>query len=434
MASIPLRPVAPPPDPRSGPHSGPWRFARLLSAPHRLGFFSAAVWMALSALWWLGVLVARELSVPLPWAVQPGLAHGLLLSLSFMPLFIVGFLFTAGPRWLGLGDVSAQQLLKPVLLFEAGWALALAGFHLHPWLAAAGVALAGAGWAWITRDFLRLVRMSRAPDRLHAQCVGGAAGYGVLALLLAAAGLAHEAPAVTRAATQLALWGFLAPVFAIVSHRMIPFFTSAVLNHLEAWRPNWLLGLMLGALAVTGLGEVAEALWGPLPALLHALQALVQVPAGGLLIWLAVRWGLVDSLRGPSLRLLAMLHGGFVWFGVAMLLMGVSHLARLGGWDGLGLAPLHALTMGYLGCTLIAMITRVASGHSGRPLAVDALAWGLYLMLQVAVALRVLAALWPNAASPLLLLAIAGWALACGAWAVRYGNWLGRPRADGRPG
>ncbi|MBH9552082.1 NnrS family protein [Inhella gelatinilytica] len=430
MATIPLRPAAPPPD----PSSGAWRLSRLLSAPHRLGFFSAALWLALSALWWLGVLVAREAGQALPWAVQPGLAHGLLLSLSFMPLFIVGFLFTAGPRWLGLGEVDARSLLRPVVMLEGGWALALLGFHAHAALAALGVAVVGLGWAWITRDFLRLVRMSRVPDRLHAQCVGGASVYGVLALALAAFGLLQDNSALVRAAIHLALWGFLAPVFAIVSHRMIPFFTSAVLNHLEAWRPNWLLGLMVGALAVTGLGEVAEALWGPLPAVLQGAQALVQLPAGGMLLWLAVRWGLVDSLRGPSLRLLAMLHGGFVWFGAALLLMGVSHLLRLSGWDGLGLAPLHALTMGYLGCTLIAMITRVASGHSGRPLAVDALAWSLYVLLQAAVLARVMAVLWPAAASPLLLLAVTGWALACGAWALRYGNWLGRPRADGRPG
>ena len=26
------------------------------------------------------------------------------------------------------------------------------------------------------------------------------------------------------------------------------------------------------------------------------------------------------------------------------------------------------------------------------------------------------------------------WAVACTGWALRYGNWLGRPRVDGRPG
>jgi uncharacterized protein involved in response to NO len=32
------------------------------------------------------------------------------------------------------------------------------------------------------------------------------------------------------------------------------------------------------------------------------------------------------------------------------------------------------------------------------------------------------------------LAAALAWASACAGWAWRYGDWLGRPRADGRPG
>ena len=110
------------------------------------------------------------------------------------------------------------------------------------------------------------------------------------------------------------------------------------------------------------------------------------------------------------------------------------HITQPHSLSGLQHSPLHALTMGYLGCTLVAMITRVAAGHSGRPLAVDGLAWALYLLLQAAVLARVAAALWPAAATALTLAAIAAWAVACSTWALRYGGWMGRPRVDGRPG
>ena len=139
-------------------------------------------------------------------------------------------------------------------------------------------------------------------------------------------------------------------------------------------------------------------------------------------------------MQSLKIRLLAMLHGGFVWFGLALALAALSHGLQAGGGGGLGLAPTHALSMGYLGATLIAMTTRVAAGHSGRPLAADDLAWALYWGLQVAVLLRVAAALWPAVEVPLLLLAVTTWALAATGWAWRYGGWLGRPRADGRPG
>ena len=408
-----------------------WRLARLLTAPHRLGFFSAALMLATSALWWALALATRHAGVALPWAVPPPLAHGLFMAMGFMPLFIVGFLFTAGPRWLGLPDVPARSLRDPVLAMLAGWLLALAGFHFHTGLAGLGMAVVAGGWTAIVLRFLRLLRSSPVADRLHASVITVAAAVGALALLGAAAALASGHVTGTRVATHVALWGCLAPIFATVSHRMIPFFTASALPLLDAWRPNWLLWVMLAVLAACGAGAVAELLWWPLPVAWRWAQVAVEAPAAALMLWLAVRWGLMQSLK---IRLLAMLHGGFVWLGLALALAALSHgLMALGG-EGLGLAPTHALSMGYLGATLIAMITRVAAGHSGRPLAAAALAWALYWILQAATLLRVGAALWPAAYAPLILVGVAAWAAAATGWAWRYGGWLGRPRADGRPG
>ena len=413
------------------PQDTRWRLSRLLTAPHRLGFFSAALMLATSALWWLLALAARHAGVALPWAVAPPLAHALFMAMGFMPLFIVGFLFTAGPRWLGLPDVPARSLRDPVLAMLSGWLLALAGFHLHAVLAGLGVALAAGGWSVVVLRFSRLLRLSPVADQLHPRVITVAAAVGAAALWLAAWALASGQVTALRIAAQLALWGCLAPVFATVSHRMIPFFTASALPLLDAWRPNWLLWVMLAVLVFCGLGAVAELLWWPVPVAWRWVQVAVEAPAALLLLWLARRWGLVQSLK---IRLLAMLHGGFVWFGLALALAALSHGLQAGGGGGLGLAPTHALSMGYLGATLIAMTTRVAAGHSGRPLAADDLAWALYWGLQTAVLLRVAAALWPAVEVPLLLLAVTIWALAATGWAWRYGGWLGRPRIDGRPG
>jgi uncharacterized protein involved in response to NO len=410
-----------------------WRPARLFSAPHRLAFFAGAVALALTALWWLAVLGARALGWAVTWAVAPAATHGLTLSLAFMPLFMAGFLFTAGTRWLGLPDVEARTLLRPLLAMALGWALALPGFHLAAPLAGAGLALVAAGWVAVLLRFVRLIVASRVPDRLHARAVAAAGSIGALAMAVAAVAVGSGQTDFARAAAQLAIWGFLAPVFAIVSHRMLPFFTASALPFVAAWRPDWLLTVMLCALGLTALAEVGAVLWWPLPAALHGALALLQLPVGGWLLWLALRWGLLHSLK---VRLLAMLHGGFVWLGIAFTLAGASH--ALVAWRGeaasLGLAPLHALTMGYLGATLIAMITRVTAGHSGRPLAADDVVWALYLVLQAAVVLRVAVALWPALPFAFTVLAAAGWAFACAGWAWRYGGWLGRPRVDGRPG
>ncbi|OGB03752.1 MAG: hypothetical protein A3E25_22880 [Burkholderiales bacterium RIFCSPHIGHO2_12_FULL_69_20] len=438
MKTLPIRPVPPTPGGQRPGADGPpvdrrWTVARLLTAPHRLGFFSAALMLATSALWWAVALVARQAGLALPWAVPPAVAHGLLMGMGNMPLFIVGFLFTAGPRWLGLPDVAARSLRWPVVAMLCGWAVALIGFHAHALVAALGIAAVAGGWSAIVVHFVGLVRRSPVADQLHARVIAAAAALGALALWAAAAGLATDQATAVRVATQAALWGCLAPVFWTVSHRMIPFFSASALPLLDAWRPNWLLWVGLAALAVAGAGAVADLLWWPLPPAVRWAQLALEAPAAALMLWLAVRWGLVQSLK---IRLLAMLHGGFVWLGLALSLAAVSHGLQASGTSavGLGLAPTHALTMGYLGCTLIAMITRVAAGHSGRPLAADNVAWALYWGLQTATLLRLGAVLWPAAEGPLVLLAVAAWAAATTGWAWRYGGWLGRPRIDGRPG
>jgi uncharacterized protein involved in response to NO len=433
VSTIPIRPSSGPSLKPAPPQDTRWRAAWLLAAPHRLGFFAAALMLATSAVWWCAMLVARAAGVAVPWAVAPPAAHALLMSQGFMPLFMAGFLFTAGPKWLGLPDQHARRLLRPVVLMLCGWLLALAGFHLHTQLAAAGIVLVAAGWSGISLMFLALVRASGRDDRLHPALVALSCLAGALALWLAALALALDVEPLLRSANQLAIWGFAATVFTVVSHRMIPFFSASALPLLDAWRPQWLLWVMVGLLWLEALPAIVETWWWPLPAVLRWLQVLVELPAAALLLWLAVRWGLVQSLK---IRLLAMLHGGFLWLGLVYALQAASHalMALSGNELSLGLAPLHALTMGYLGATLIAMATRVSSGHGGRPLAADNPAWALYWVLQAAVLLRVVAALWPAAGTALTLAAIVVWTIACAGWALRYGAWYGRPRSDGKPG
>src|SRR5574337_1791462 len=423
---------------RPPPADRRWRFSRLLSAPHRLGFAAAALMFAMSALWWAAMLAARFAGIGIAWAVPPAIAHGWLFALGFMPLFICGFLFTAGPRWLRQPDVDTRVLQGPVALMVAGWALALPGFHLSPDLAAAGTAATGLGWAALMRRFVGLLRASRAPDRRHAALIAASGAVGVAAFALATVGFAAGALPAVRVATVLAIWGFLAPTFATASHRMLPFFGASALPALDAWRPDALLRLLLGLIWLQG-GFALAALWPVTwPPGGRWAQAGFDVAAAALLLWLAWRWSRVQNLR---IRMLAMLQGGFTWLGGSFALAAASHalMAASGDARSLGLAPLHALTMGYLGARMVAMTTRVAAGHSGRPVAADGLAWGLYWTLQGAVVLRVAAAVAPamgapGSGAPATLAAAGLWALAAGGWALRYGSWLGRARFDARPG
>ena len=425
------KPPAPPES--TTPVAARWQLRRVMDAPHRLGFFVAAIGLTLSALWWLTMLTLRWNNTPVTWALAPGLAHGLLLSMGFMPLFIVGFLFTAGPRWLQVPELPTRTLLPAVAGYFTGLLVALLGFHIARPLAALGLAGMVLAWGHVCWLYGQLWRRSRADDKVHGSLILLACLAGWVGMVLACIGVANSSDTLVRSGIHAVLWLFVGTVFASVSHRMIPFFTASAIPVLDAWRPMWLLWCMVGALWFEGLGAQLDLWLWPMPGTWRWIQVAVETPAALLMLWLAIRWGLVQSLK---IRLLAMLHGGFVWMGIALALQALSHawLALSNGQQSLGLAPLHALTMGYLGATLFAMATRVAAGHSGRPLAADDLAWGIYWVAQTAIALRLVAALPFTTAAWPLMAAIVLWTLACCAWSLRYGHWFGLPRKDGRPG
>jgi uncharacterized protein involved in response to NO len=234
------------------------------------------------------------------------------------------------------------------------------------------------------------------------------------------------------------VFGFVTPVYATVAHRVLPFFTSSAVTRFAPWRPNWALGLLLAAVLAFGGLQVAARLDVLTPGRVAGLTVWVVGPAALALAVLAVRWGLLQSLRGRSLRLLAMLHLGFVWSVLALLLAAADAALSLSGATEpalrLGYAPLHALTMGFLGSLLFAMATRVICGHGGIALVADDFVWALFWALQAATLLRLGAAVWPAHASVLSAASALAWTGVWAAWATRHLPVLLRPRRDGRPG
>jgi uncharacterized protein involved in response to NO len=204
---------------------------------------------------------------------------------------------------------------------------------------------------------------------------------------------------------------------------MIPFFSSSALPKYEVVRPDWTLRVLVGASVVHGALAMADAAAWAWPA---------DLLAAGTALWLSWKWQLRRSF---AVRLLAMLHLGFVWLGVGWLLSGVQGLLHTAGIITLGLAPLHALAVGYFATMTLAMVSRVTLGHSGRPLVADGLTWRLALGLHGVAALRVLADVLPaGLAPPLLVAAGAGWLIVFLPWTLRLVPIYLTRRSDGREG
>lgn len=401
-----------------------WRWRHLLAGPHRIGFFLAMVVLGASGLWWSVVQLQRIGLVPaVPMALPPSLVHGAVMTFGFFPLFFCGFLFTAGPRWLGVRGPAAPRLLPALVAQAAGWLVWLAGSHVHAALAAAGLVLAASGLLRATLLFWSLVRASREHDRVHPRLAGVALGIGCAALAALAAAVWAGAMSTAHMVVVTALWGFVALVFVAVGHRMIPFFGPPGGTRLVAGGEWPLLWLLATAVLFEAFAVWLQPWLAALP-LWQLARAVLELAAGSVLLWLAAAWTRAGNLR---IRLLAMLHAGLVWIALALLL---QTGAALRGWYSgaavLPLAGLHALAMGGLGSLMLAMVTRVSAAHAGRPQVADNLVWSLFWLLQAATVLRIAATLPLMPMQPLLTAAAALWAAVVLTWGVRYGSGYGR--------
>ena len=257
---------------------------------------------------------------------------------------------------------------------------------------------------------------------MHARVVRIGVVMGMAALWTAAFACATESWLLLRVTVIGSLWGCLAMTYLGVAHRMIPFFSASALPRYEAVKPAWTLYLLVGASAFHGLLAMAGAAPWAWP---------VDLAAAVTALWLSWKW---QFRRSFAVRLLAMLHIGFIWLGLAWLMAGIQGLLHVAGIEALGLAPLHAMAVGFFATMTLAMVSRVSLGHSGRPLVADTLTWRLALGLHGVAALRVAADLLPVGHTALPAIAALGWLAVFLPWASRLVPIYLSRRADGKPG
>lgn len=408
----------------------------LLLAPHRLAFFAGVVMLLLVSAWWTWQLVAPHFGAQIVTPLPLTLVHGLAFASGFMPLFMCGFMFTAGPRWLDVDAPPARALRWPVLLHVAGVVLLIVGAATRSGVTAFGALLLALSWSVVGVSFAAMLKRSRVRDQLHARCVLGFWIFGIASALLAAGALAVQEVGIAAVAVSLMVFAFVVPITVTVAHRLLPFFTSSAVSGLVPWRPNWVLGLLLVGVLVFGAVQVLARVGPAADRSLAWLTLATMAPAAAALTALSIQWGLTQSLRGVSLRLLAMLHLAFLWIPIALLLAAIDAALLLVWGDAaprLGLMPLHALTVGFLGSMLFAMATRVIRGHGGLAVIADQYVWVLFWALQATALLRLAAPIYPTFTALLASAAVA-WLAVWAAWAARMLPVLWRPRADGRPG
>lgn len=407
----------------------------LLDAPHRLAFFAGALMLAATALWWLAVLLTRAAGIALPWAVPPAGAHALLMAHGFMPFFFLGFACTGAPRWMGLAPVPARRLLVPVGGMLAGWALVFAGVHVAKAAAAAGLTLVALCLATALWRLAAWIRASRSRDRLHVRLLVLGQATGVAALVAAAVCVAADRESAVPLIVRASLWAGHGVVFMAAAHRLVPYFAAGAWPALQHRRPAAMPIVLASLVALQAPGA-----WLPVPGAAGG-SPMVTLVRGGCALAAAVivavlagHWACVHTVR---IRLVAMLYAGVLWLAIALALLALGDLGTGTPWAaGAGLASVHALALGFMGSTMLAMVTRVACAQHGRAVVADGYAWGLFWLAQLAAAARVLGA-WLAPTHPAVgasgaQLAALFWAMAATGWALRYGRWFITARAGAR--
>jgi len=353
---------------------------------------------------WLGMLFGQ---VALPTGVPALYWHAHEMLYGFACAVIVGFLLTAVRAWTGLETPRGKVLAALAALWLSARVTALTGPHLlHSVL---DVMLLPA----IALALLRL--LLRAGNRRNFPLIG-------VLLLLASANVAFHlsawglltVPPLTLLRAGLAL---IVVIECVIGGRVIPAFTSSavptvnITQHPALSRAAMLVTLMALAAWVAGPA-------GPLPALALAVAALLQ-------LWLAATW---HPWAARSRPILWILHVAYAWIPLGFGLLALAEVGVLNHSPGV-----HALAVGATGGLIIAMITRTARGHTGRPLRASRAEIVAYMLVLVAAGMR---SLFAPFVDPGLALPMAGfaWSGAFLIYLAKFTPWLISDRLDGKDG
>lgn len=382
-----------------GPTSDTWRGPALLASGHRPFFLFAGVYGAGALAMWL--LAWRGL-LPLTssW-------HGHEMIFGFAVAAIAGFLLAAVPKWTHSPPYRGARVAVLMALWLAG--------RLGMWLAGAGAIGPSVG-AVLDLLFLPALAWFIGAAILRAR---NHRNYQVPVVLLAVWGLDvfyhFGNPSL---ALRVAVYA-IATLVTLISGRIVPAFTRNALRQaghpdVECHTPRWLDVAAVPVMVVVTATELAwpSSRWSGIAA------AVAAVVLGGRMV------GWHTWLTRP-LPLVWVLHVGYAFLPFAMIMKAI---ADLGGPVG-SFAALHALTAGAIGVMILAVASRAALGHSGRPL-VPAPATVVAYGLVIAGALLRVLVLHPHATLAAGVLWSAGYAV----FSVVYWPMLTRPRSDGQPG
>jgi len=380
----------------------------------RLGFrpffLAGSLFAFISMLLW-GVLLSGKIMLPSQLPMTQWHAHEMLFG--FAGAIILGFLLTAVQNWTGYPGLKGKKL---ALLFSL-WLVARFALFLIPptlfwvtmlielsWMPLAALVLAQAvvhAKQWRNLFFVPLLLVMTL---LNALSLYGFKSYDYII-------------------SQHAIWSMLFLVFfiiAVMGGRVIPFFTSKGTGTEKVQPIQFLEYLSLVPLLL-----LAILTWFPS---LSAISGTLALLAGITNLIRVIRWKPVLTLPVPllwSLHLSYMLlSSGLLFYALALFVPSFNATTMI-----------HLTAIGGIGGIILAMISRVSLGHTGRPLVPSK--WMSIAFIATAVS-GLVRLIFPFLMPELILMAywisILFWCCAFGLFIIFYAKMLLSARLDKRPG
>ncbi|MCY7280627.1 MAG: NnrS family protein [Sphingomonas bacterium] len=368
-------------------------------------FFGGAAWGLIALTLWL---LALDGLIVLPTHLEPLSWHRHEMLFGFVGAVIAGFLLTAIPNWTGRLPIAGKPLA------------ALAGLWLVARIAVLFSAITGA-WTAAVLDvgFFMVLVFVGAREVLKTKN-RNLAIVGVLLLFGIADALDHAAANGVIRDNGIGIRAGIALVVLMISligGRITPSFTrnwmikQGIVDRLPT-QPGQFDILVIASTALAMLG------WVLVPGD-SKVGAMILIAALMQLLRLA-RWGGLRARRDP---LVLILHVGYAWIPVGLLLLGLKT-------TGLAVpqsAAIHALTAGAMATMILAVMTRASLGHTGRELKANGATIAIYILITAGALVRLGTAFQPAYNTASMVLAGSAWGAALLLFLIAYAPVLWEP-------
>lgn len=373
-------------------------------------FLAGALFSLISMITW-GLLLSAQLT--LPSLLPPSLWHAHEMLFGFAGAIILGFLLTAVQNWTGTPGLKGKKLAALVLIWLSG---RIAMFAFPPslygltmmlelsWMPLAALILAKAVLQvkqWRNLFFVPLLLLMSV---LNGLSLYGFKSYNYIL-------------------SQHAIWCMLFLVFliiAVMGGRVIPFFTSKGTKTEKVTAITY-----LEYSAVLSLLLLAILIWFPD---LTNVTAFVAMFAGISNLIRVIRWKPFITLSVP---LLWSLHLSYLLLSIGLVLYSSALFIPIMN----ATAMIHISAIAGVGGIILAMISRVSLGHTGRTLNVSKWMPSAFLATAISALIRVIFPyLMPHSLLSAYWLSILFWCCAFTLFVLCYAKMLLSERLDKRPG